>query len=55
MIPNSEAGQRIESLASENANSQYKRIIIPLKARSAPFEEWIHNTINTDFHDHDDA
>ena len=42
MIPNSEARQIIiESLAFENANSLCKRIIRPLKARSAPLEEWI--------------
>ena len=41
-IPNSEARQIIiESLAFEYANSQCKRIIRPLKARSGPLEEWI--------------
>ena len=41
MIPNSEARQIIiESLAFENANSQFKRIIRPLKTRSEPLEPW---------------
>lgn len=31
----------IESLTFENANSQYKKVIGPLKVRSTPIEEWI--------------
>ena len=38
----------IESLAFENANTQCKRILRPLKARSAPIEDWIRETINVD-------
>lgn len=41
MIFNSEARQIIESLPFENANTQCKRVTRPLKARSAPLEEWI--------------
>lgn len=42
MIPESEARKIIiETLAFENANSQCKMIIGPLKARSASLEEWI--------------
>ncbi|XP_052610186.1 oxidized purine nucleoside triphosphate hydrolase isoform X1 [Peromyscus californicus insignis] len=47
MVPNSEASQIIiESLAFENANAACKRIIRPLKARSAPLEDWIRDTVN---------
>jgi hypothetical protein len=31
----------IESLVFENANSECKRMMRPLKARSAPIDEWI--------------
>ena len=56
MMEYSEARQIIiEFLAFENANSQWKRIIRPLKARSSPLDEWISGTINTESHDHDDA
>ena len=56
MIQNSEARQiTIQSLAFENANSQCKRISRPLKARSAPLEEWIRDTNNIKSYDHDDA
>ena len=56
MISNSEVRQIIiESLAFENANSLCKRIIRPLKARSAPLEEWIQDTINIASHEHDDT
>ena len=42
MIPNSEARQIIiESVAFENVNEQYKRVIRPRKARSASLEECI--------------
>lgn len=42
MIFNSEARQIIiESLPFKNANTQCKRVTRPLKARSAPLEEWI--------------
>lgn len=40
----------IEYLAFKNANSQMGD-----QARSAPIEEWIQNTINTESHNHDDA
>ena len=44
MISDSEVRQiLIESLAFENANSECKRVIRPLKARSAPIDEWIRN------------
>ena len=40
MIPNSEARQKImEPLTFKNANIQYKRVIVLLKARSAHLEE----------------
>ena len=56
MTPNLEAKQIIiESLAFENVNYQCKRIIRPLKTRSAPLEEWIQDTINIESHDNDDA
>ena len=35
----------IESLAFENGNAKCKRILRPLKARSAPIEDWIHETV----------
>ena len=55
MIPNSEARQIIiESLPFENASSLCKSLIRPLKERSAPLEEWIHDTI-IDSPDHDDT
>ena len=54
MIPNSEARQIIiESLAFENANSLCKKLIRPLKEKSAPLEEWIRDTIIIDSPDHD--
>ena len=40
----------IESLAFENVNSKCKRIIRPLKARSAPIDEWIRNTADIGSH-----
>ena len=56
MIPDSEARQIIiESLTFENASSQCKKIAMQLKAKSAPFEEWIRETNNIESHDHDDA
>ena len=56
MISNSKARQIVaESLAFENANSQNKRIIRPLKVRSSSLEEWIQDTINSETHEHDDA
>ena len=56
IIPNSEAIQIIlKSLLFENANSLCKRIIKLLKARSAPLEECIWDSINIESHDHDDA
>ena len=56
MIPNSETKQIIMNLwLLKNANSQCKRIIRPPRARSAPLEEWIQDTINIESHDHDDV
>ena len=53
MVQNSEARQIvIESLTFESANFLCKRIIGPLKARSAPLEECIQNTINIESHEH---
>ena len=40
-------------MAFENANTQCKRILRPLKARSAPIEDWIRETINVDLYDND--
>lgn len=45
----------ILSLASENANSQCKRIIRHLKARSVLIEKWIQNTVSIDSFNHDNA
>ena len=54
-VPDSEARRIIiESLAFENANAQCKRILRPLKARSAPIEDWIRETINVNLYDNDD-
>nr|CDQ07277.1 Bm11540 [Brugia malayi] len=36
----------IESLAFENANTECKEAIRPLRARSVPIDEWIRNTID---------
>ncbi|KAL6067262.1 hypothetical protein STEG23_006100 [Scotinomys teguina] len=56
MIPDIEARKIVaESLAFENANEACKRIIRPLKARSAPLEDWIRNTVNVESHEHDDT
>ena len=56
MIPNSEARQIIiGSLAFNDANSQCKMIIGPLKARLAPLEEYTQDIIITESHDHDGA
>ena len=41
----------IETLAFENANTQCKRVLRPLKARSAPIEDWIRETMNVDLYD----
>ena len=51
-VPDSEARRIIiETLAFENANAQCKRILRPLKARSAPIEDWIRETLNVDLYD----
>ena len=47
MISDPDVGQiLIESLALENANVECKRIIRPLRTRSAPKEEWIRHIID---------
>ena len=43
-----------QTLAFKNANAQCKRILRPLKARSAPIEDWIREKINVDLYDNDD-
>lgn len=35
------------SLTFENTNVECKRVIRPLRANSAPIEEWIRHTIDT--------
>lgn len=56
MVSDSEASKAIiESLAFENANAACKRIIRPLRARSAPMEDWIRETINVEADEHDDT
>ena len=56
MIPDKEGRWIIiESLVFENVNAQWKRVIRPLKTRSATLEEWIWDTINIESHDHDDV
>ena len=56
MTSNSEARQIIiESLTFENTNAQCNSVIQPLKARSAPLEKWIRDTINIVSLDHNDA
>ena len=42
----------IESLAFENANLEYKKILGPLKVRSAPMDEWILHTMNIETFDY---
>ena len=39
-----------ESLAFENDNSEYKRVIRSLKERSAPIDEWIRDTADIGSH-----
>lgn len=40
----------ITFLAFENANSEYKSMIRPLKTRSEPIDEWIRNMADIDSH-----
>ena len=42
----------IESLAFENANLECKKILGPLKVRSAPIDEWILHTMNVEIFDY---
>ncbi len=42
----------IETLAYENANVQCKRIVAPLKRRSASLEEWVLHTLDVDTFDY---
>ena len=42
----------IENLAYENANSECKRILWPLRLRSAPLEEWVLHTLDVDTFDY---
>ena len=42
----------IESLAFENANLECKKILGPLKVRSAPIDEWILHTMNVETFDY---
>ena len=52
-IPDPEARNIvIESLAYENANVECKRILGPLKLRSAPLDEWVLHTMNVDTFDY---
>lgn len=51
MILNPEARQILfESLAFENDNLEWKRVISRLKARSAPMDEWIRNAVDIGSH-----
>ena len=43
----------VESLAFEKANSECRKVIRPLKARSAPRDEWIRNMIEIGSHSYD--
>ena len=43
----------IESLVFENANSECKRMMRPLKARSAPIDEWIRTMAGIGSHVYD--
>lgn len=45
----------IKSLAFENADSQLKRVISPLKVRLAAIDEWIWNTVETESCTYDDT
>ena len=38
----------LESLAFENANIEFKKIIGTLRSRSAPIDKWIQNTMNVE-------
>ena len=52
-IPDPEARHIvIESLTYENANVECKRILGPLKIRSAPLDEWVLHTMNVDTFDY---
>ena len=42
----------VESLAYENANIECKRILGPLKIRSAPMDEWVLHTMNVEILDY---
>ena len=41
----------IKSLSFENTNSECKKLLGPLKVRSAPVDEWILNTMNIETRD----
>lgn len=40
----------IKSLAFENSNLECKMVIRPLKARTAPVDEWIRNAADNEYH-----
>lgn len=45
----------IESMAFKNANSECKKVIRPLKARSVAIDEWIIKTGDTGSHTYDNT
>ena len=52
-VTNPEATQvLIESLGLENANLECKKIMGPLKVRSAPIDEWILHIVNSESFDY---
>ncbi|XP_049981722.1 uncharacterized protein [Alexandromys fortis] len=52
-IPDPDARRiMIESLAYENANVECKKILGPLRFRSAPLEEWVLHTLDVDTFDY---
>lgn len=53
-VSDTEAGKALtESLSFENANSEFKKAIMPLKARPAPIDERIRNTADIGTHSYD--
>ena len=42
----------IEYLTCENANLEHKKILMPLKVRSVPIDEWILHTMNVETFDY---
>jgi hypothetical protein len=42
----------MEAFALENANTDRKKVLSPLKAQSAPMNKWIRITANIDPHDY---